>query len=244
VASRQAKLFLLLLANCALLEAQEVRVVDLLNVNQRTELRFPSVPSDCIPGEPCGGGGVGGVSVADGAPDPSDPRALGVALDRVTPTDITLDTFEAEFRLLNTGLAPINVPVWPHLSDLQPSLESQPFSYLSLALEVRLSGTRPAQAFGVGWVELYGSAEREDTIITLKPGEWVRVKAKVKLHTWPTKPVEAQLRGDFWFHDNVFKLQLGGGFTEAVNAYPNHTLFPAVPVHFSPTHHATQESHP
>jgi hypothetical protein len=244
VASFQAKLFLLLLANSALLEAQEVRVVDLLNVNQRTELRFPSAPSDCIPGEPCVGGGVGGGSIADGAPDPRDPRALGVALDRVTPTDITLDTFEAEFRLLNTGLAPINVPVWPHLSDLQPSLESQPFSYLSLALEVRLSGTGPAQAFGVGWVELYGSAEREETIITLKPGEWVRVTAKVKLHTWPTKPVEAQLRGDFWVHDNVFKPRLSGGFTEAVNVYPNHTRFPAVAVHFSPTHHATQESDP
>ena len=179
-----------------------------------------------------------------GHPTPRDPRALGVALDSVAPTDITLDAFEAEFRLLNTGLAPINVPVWPHLSDLQPSSESQPFSYLSLALEVRLSGTVPAQASGVGWVELYGSAERENTIITLKPGEWVRVKAKVKLHTWPTKPIEAQLRGDFWFHDNVFRPQTGGAFTEAVNVYPNHTLFPAVAIHFSPTHHATQESAP
>lgn len=239
VASRQAKLMLLLLATPALLGAQEVRMVDLLNVYQRTELRFPPAPSNCIPGEPCVGG-----SVADGAPDPRDPRALGVALDRVTPTEITLDAFEAEFRLLNTGLAPINVPVWPHLSDLQPSSESQPFSYLSLALEVRLSGTGPAQASDVGWVELYGSAERQDTIITLKPGEWVRVKARVKLHTWPTKPIEAQLRGDFWFHDNVFKPQIAGVFTEAVNVYPNHTLFPAVAVHFSPTHHATQESDP
>jgi hypothetical protein len=244
VASRQAKLLLLLLASSALLEAQEVRVVDLLNVKQRTELRFPAAPSDCIPGEPCAGGGVGGGSVADGAPNPRDPRALGVALDRVTPTDITLDAFETEFRLFNTGLAPINVPVWPHLSDLQPSTESQPFSYLSLALEIRLSGTGPAQASGVAWVELYGSAEREDTITTLKPGEWVRVKAKVKLHTWPTQPMEAQLRGDFWFHNNVFKPQIGGGFTEAVNVYPNHTLFPAVAVHFSPTHHAAQPSDP
>src|SRR4029077_8955059 len=36
---------------------------------------------------------------------------------------------------------------------------------------------------------------------------------------------EAQLRGDFWFHDNVFKPHIGGGFTEAVNVYPNHTAF-------------------
>jgi hypothetical protein len=103
--------------------------------------------------------------------NPRDQRALGVALDRVTPTDITLDAFEADFRLLNTGLAPIDAPVWPHLSDLQPSSELRPFSYLSLALEVRLSGTGPQQASGIGWVELYGSAERGDTIITLKPGE-------------------------------------------------------------------------
>src|SRR6185437_7787157 len=133
-------MLLLLVATSALLEAQEVKVVDLLNINQRTELRFPAAPSDCIDGEPCVGGGVVGGSVADGAPDPRDPHVLGVALDRITPTDITLDAFEAEFRLLNTGLAPITVPVWPHLSDLQPSSESQPFSYLSLALQVRIFG--------------------------------------------------------------------------------------------------------
>ena len=242
VVSLHAKSLLLLLAISALLEAQEVRVVDLLNVNQRTELRFPAAPSDCIPGKPCFGTGFGGGSVADGAPDPRDPRALGVAIDRVKPTDITLDPFEAEFRLLNTGLAPIRVPVWPHLSDLQPPSESQPFSYLSLALELRLSSTGPPPTSGVGWVELYGSAEHEDTIITLKPGEWVRVRAKLKLHTWPTKPVEAQLRGDFWFHENVFKPQIGGSFTQAVNVCPNHTLFPAVAIHFSPTHYAGQES--
>jgi hypothetical protein len=236
-------LLLLLLVSSALLEAQEVRVVDLLHVSQRIALRFPPAPSDCIPGEPCGGG-VGGGSAADGAPDPRDPRALGVALDHVTPTEITLDAFEAEFRLLNTGISPINVPVWPHLSDLQPSSDSQPFSYLSLALGVRLSSTGPEQASGVGWIALYGSAEREGTIITLRPGEWVRVKAKVKLHTWPSKPMDAQLRGDFWFSDNVFNPQIAGGFTDVVNVYPNHTVSPAVAVHFSPTHRAAQESDP
>jgi len=225
----QAKLLLLVFATSTLLEAQEVRVVDLLNVKQRTELRFPPAPSEC-PDE-CIHGCVGGSSVADGASDPRDLRALGVALDRVTPTDITLDTFEAEFRLLNTGLAPIDIPVWPHLSDLQPSSESQQFSYLNLGLQVRFSPTGP----GVGWVELYGSPEREDSIITLKPREWVQVKAKVKLHTWPTEPMETHLEGDFWLRGNVFKPQVCGGFTEGVNIYPNHTLFPAVAVHFSPT---------
>jgi len=218
-------------------------VVDLLNVNQRTELRFPPAPSDCKDGEPCVRGGIGGLSVGDGALDLRDPRALGVALDRVMPTDITLDAFEAEFRLLNTGLVPIIVPVWPHLSDLQPSSESQPFSYLSLGLQVRLFGTGPVQGLGVGWIELYGSADRENTTIPLKPGEWIRVKAKVRLHTWPSQPMEAQLQPDFWLHDNTVEPRIGGGFTAAVNIYPNHTLFPVVAIHFSPTHHAVQESH-
>lgn len=233
-----------MLAHSPLLEGQEVKVVDLLNVNQRVELRFPPAPSDCIDGEPCLRAGGGGGSVADGASDPRDPRALGVSLDRVTPTDITLDAFEAEFRLLNTGLTPITVPIWPHLSDLQPSSESQAFSFLSLALELRLFGTGPAQGLGVGWVELYGSAEREDTTLTLKPGEWVRVKAKVKLHTWPSKSMDATLQPDFWFHNNTFKPRIGGSFTEAVNIYPHHTIFPVVAIHFSPTHHAAQDSHP
>lgn len=237
-------MLLLLLASPALLEAQEVRVVDLLNVNQRIELRFPpAAPSDCITGEQCvGGGGVGG-SVGDGASDPRNPRALGVVLDRVTPTDITLDAFEAEFRLVNTGLTPMTLPIWPHLSDLQPSSESQPFSYLSLGLQVRLFGTSPAQGFGVGWVELYGSAERDDTTLTLKPGEWVRVKAKIKLQTWPSEPMDAKLQPDFWFRHNTFKPRIGGWFTEAEDIYPNHTLFPVVAIHFSPTH-AAQDSHP
>ena len=232
---------LLLLISPALLKAQEVRLVDLLDVEQRTTLRFPRDPS-CAAGELCAGS-VGG-SGADGASNPRDTRALGVALDRVTPTDITLDAFEAEFRLFNTGLAPITVPVWPHLSDLQPSSELQSFSYLSLGLQVRLFGTGPVQGLGVGWVELYGSAEREDTTITLKPGEWVRVKAKVKLHTWPSKPMDAKLQPDFWLHNNTFKPRIGGGFTEAANIYPNHTLFPAVTIHFSPTHPPAQESDP
>jgi len=232
---------LLLLISPALLKAQEVRLVDLLDVEQRITLRFPRDPS-CAAGELCAGSGGG--TVADGAPDPRDPCALGVALDRVTPTDVTLDPFEAEFRVLNTGLVPITIPVWPHLTDLQPSSEWQPFSYLSLALQVRLFGTGPVQGLGVGWVELYGSAEREDTTITLKPGEWVRLKAKVRLHTWPSKPMDAKLQPDFWLRNNTFKPRIGGSFTEAANVYPNHTLFPAVTIHFSPTHPAAQESHP
>ena len=239
---RLAPLFLLVCAG--IVQAQETKFIDLSNIRQRTELRSPPArQGDCVPNQGCVGGGYGGGSVADGGPDPRDPRALGVVLDSIVPTDITLDPFEAEFRIMNTGLVPFDLPVSPHLSDLQPSDEWQPFQYLTLALEVRLFGTGPVQALGHGYVELYGSVDHADTIVTLKPGQWIRVKAKLKLHTWPSQPVEAQLRGDFWLHKNVYKPHEGGGFTEAVNDYPNHTTLPStITVRFSPTDSASQQS--
>ncbi len=189
------------------------------------------------------GGGYGGGSVADEAPDTRDPRALGVVIDSVVPRDLTLDPFEAELRIINTGLVPVDLPVSPHLSDLQPADEWQVFQYLSLALQVTLSVTEPVQAFGMGYIELYGSVKHEGTMLTLRPGEWIRVKAKLKLHTWPSQPVEGQLQGDFWIHKNVYKPHEGGSFTEAVNDYPNHTLFASgVSVRFSRTHSASQHT--
>ena len=146
-------------------------------------------------------------------------------------------------KLLNTGLVAIDLPVSPHLSDLQPPNEWQTFEYLSLALVAQLSASAPVQGLGVGYVELYGSVEHVETIVTLKPGQWIRVKAKVKLHTWPSRPVEGPLRGDFWLHKNRYKPHEGGAFTEVVNDYPNHTIVAStVTVRFSPTHSDSQQT--
>jgi hypothetical protein len=57
-----------------LLMAQEIKYMDLTDVRQRTELRHPPAPqSDCKEGTGCIGGGYGGGSVGDGAPDPARP---------------------------------------------------------------------------------------------------------------------------------------------------------------------------
>lgn len=174
-----------------------------------------------------------GVSVGDGAPDVRDPHALGVYLLRVTPTDINpAEPFEAEFKVLNTGVAPIEVPVSPHLSDLQPSDESVAFSYLSLALVVRGEGEPQGPDLStIGFVELYGSTDDSGSILVLKPGEWIRVRASMKLHTRPLEPVSALFRGDFWLRKNTFHPQPGGEFTEIDNLYPNTTPTPSIAVH-------------
>jgi hypothetical protein len=226
---------LLVLAWPYFLTAQEVKYIDITNVRLRTELGHPPAPpAECKEGA-CIGGGSGGVSVGDGAPDQRDPHALGVYLLRVTPTEIRpAEPFEVEFKVTNTGRVPIEVPVNPHLSDLQPSDESLTFSYLSLALVVRGDGGPEGQGQNVpalGFVELYGSDKHDGSIVELRPAEWIRVKATVRLSTWPLERVFARLRGSFWLRRNTFRAQSGGAFTEIHNIYPNETPTPSIPVH-------------
>src|SRR5215475_12027045 len=119
-----------------ILQAQEVRHIDLTGVQQRTDLRRPPAPP-CEAGVACIRLGSSGVSILDGAPDSSDPHVLTVQILSASPDRIDpLQPIEVEFRVLNSGRVPLELPVWPHLSDLQPPDESRPFSYMSLALAV------------------------------------------------------------------------------------------------------------
>lgn len=226
---------ILVLAWPLLTQAQEVKYIELNFTQQRTELRHPPAPPpECKDGT-CTSGGIFGGIVGDGAPDQRDPHALGVYLLRVTLTEIRAsEPFEAEFRVLNTGKVSIEVPVYSHLSDLQPSDESVPFSYFSLALVVQ-GECEPGQGSNVpalGYIELYGSHEREGTMMELRPGEWIRVRANMKLHTWPGEPIFGRLRGGFWLRKNTFRPQAAGQFTDTQNLYPNATSTPSIAVHF------------
>lgn len=214
-----------------LLRAQELKFLDISDVQQRTTLRYPPAPPpECDEmGKSCVGGGYGGGMVADGAPDRRDPRALGAYLLHVAPMDIDpTQPFEAEFRLLNTGLVPIDVPAWPHLSDLQPSDESATFTYFSLALVVQVEGPQTGKP-SVGLAQLYGAADHEGTMLVLKPGEWIRVRAKVKLQNWP-RLASTRVRGEFWLRRNTFRPHPGGDFTTLENLYPNATPTPWIDV--------------
>jgi hypothetical protein len=222
-------LLLTLASVCA--DAQEVKYLDLTAVSQRTTLRFPPAPSE--PGIDGGGVGSGSASVliSDGAADIHDPRALGAYLENVSPHEIDpAQPFEAEFRILNTGLAQIEVPVSPHLADLQPEDESTPFEYLSIALEAHLINADPqgTQVIGSGAIELYGCSTQDGTIVILKPGEWIRVKAKVKLRQWPSQAIGVRMRGEFLLRRVTYRPHPGGSSTKIANLYPNHTPTPSV----------------
>src|SRR5690348_15375210 len=88
--------------------AQEVKFIDMTPDTPRTQLRYPPAPPPkCDTGGHCISGGVGGVSVADGAPDFRDPHALALVIVSL-PTEIDFaKPVAAEFRLVNSGLADI-----------------------------------------------------------------------------------------------------------------------------------------
>lgn len=234
--SRRGFLLLLFTTPCPL-RAQEVKYIDVTAVRQRTELRHPSaLQSECKNGTGCIGSGYGGVRVGDGAPDQRDPRALGIYLLRVTPADINpAEPFKVEFKVLNTGTAPMELPVFPHLSDLQPGDEAVAFNYSSLALVVRGEAMpKGSPVNSIGFVELFGTHDHADSTVVLRPGEWIRVNANVKLLTSPSEPVSMRLQGDFWLRNNTFHPHAGGQFIEANNLYPNRTLTPFVSVRLLP----------
>jgi hypothetical protein len=100
--------------------------------------------------------------------------------------------------VLNAGTASIDLPVAPHLSDLQPNDESVAFNYFSVALVVRGEAEpQGAPVDSIGFVELFGSPDRAESMMVLRPGEWIRVTANVKLLKCPSAPVSARFRGDF-----------------------------------------------
>ena len=109
------------------------------------------------------------------------------------------------------------------------------FHYSSLALVVRSEAEPQGPPVdSLGFVELFGSPEHAESMMLLRPGEWIRVRASVKLLKRPSAPVSARFRGDFWLRKNTFHPHPGGQFIEINNQYPNTTPTPFVPVRLFP----------
>jgi hypothetical protein len=86
------------------------------------------------------------------------------------------DPVTFEVKVENVGSQPLQVPVSPHLADLQPEDPSKKFGYLEMTISLWIGGRNWSTNHGAG-ATLYGSEERPDTMQTLQPGEWVRIVA-------------------------------------------------------------------
>jgi len=83
-----------------------------------------------------------------------------------------------EFVLTNSGTSDLTLPVSPHPGDLEPSNPKATYTVMSLGLRISLSekpGTFP------GGADLYGSAALAGTLVSLAPGDSIRVLTRVAL---------------------------------------------------------------
>jgi hypothetical protein len=118
-----------------------------------------------------------------------------------------------EVTVENTGSAPIRIPFSPHLADLQPKDPAQQFAFYEFQIAFLLieADDRWSTNSG-GSAILYGSNDHANTMMTLNPGEWVRVIAT----------------GDIDLGEDLIKLTLSGYPANQANAetslFRNETL--------------------
>jgi hypothetical protein len=137
----------------------------------------------------CTGSGSGSASVGDCGMGANEPKALKttlLSLDRFAY--LPDDAAEMEIKIENVGSVDMVVPWSPHLADMQPADEKQTFHYRSFAAVLNLTNTADkSQQSIIEAAHLYGITERPDTLKTLKPGEWLRLRIKTKLAVYSDK---------------------------------------------------------
>ena len=173
--SRLACAFLVAAALVLTCHSQEVAQVDLTNVAPRNNFRRPKSSSSIK-------GGYRGIDSKDscrsGTPTLGALRATLVSLDRTRYKPGDRPRFEVKIE--NVGSTAVEIPISPHSAELQPSDPSKKFSFYELAISLRVgSGQRWEREggweTGAGGVMLYGRIDRANTMLILKPTEWVRV---------------------------------------------------------------------
>ena len=215
--------------------AQEVGYLNLLGVKARTRLRAPAPPPPvCKDGVCSAGGSIGSAGIGCGAGALNEPRALKttlVSLDRFSYTPE--QQAEVEIKIENAGSVDMTIPLSPHLADLQPADETLPFNYSSLSLSMDIEGLH-GRRVSRPTMDLYGRPEVEGSLITLKPGEWIRVRVQTSLAVSAEKLDVADSR---WLANVSYELQStqflpnvkdGGYGTSSTNIYPRQLSGPPV----------------
>lgn len=153
--------------------AQEVVSVDLTKVEARVDLRRPKATSDTT------GGYSGAQSTTPCSSHAKGSYSLETSLVSLDREDYQVgDKPMFEVMIQNTSYSPIRIPFSPHLADLQPKNPAKEFTYNELQIVLWIAaGDRWSTNMG-GSAILYGAENHPNTMLTLNPGEWVRVVAK------------------------------------------------------------------
>jgi hypothetical protein len=151
--------------------SQEVRYIVLSSVSESVGHELPS--GSMIESSSCVG------------QRESIPQKAEISLESMATTDLyPRQRVGAEFRVENIGTTPLRLPIHPTLTDLQPKDLAAQFVYYRMRLPLIAGIPAEGSQLDAGGLELYGSAKRPDTFLTLKPGESIRVKGDVGVRRW------------------------------------------------------------
>jgi hypothetical protein len=153
--------------------AQEVASLDLTKVAARDDLRRPKATSPVT-------GGYGGTEQTSPCLDSTQRAgALRTSLVSLDRTHYQVgDEPRFEVTVENAGSTRVAIPFSPHLADLQPKNPAQKFAYSKLEITLWIAASKQWSTNSGGGVFLYGADDQANTMLTLNPGEWVRVIGK------------------------------------------------------------------
>jgi len=148
--------------------SQEIRIIDLTGVTQ-PPIPFPR--DTTIEGLSC----FPEVKTAT--------RRVRASLEWLSSTEIhPTQQLAAVIKLENVGDSPVTLPSKPQFYDAEAIGSSSRHQYETLTLELREGLPSGATAFG--WWVLYGSASQPSTMLTIMPGQWIRVKGEIRVNHW------------------------------------------------------------
>lgn len=151
--------------------AQEVGSLDLTKIAQRSDLRLPKATS------PPASGDIG-AGQSSHCPR-SEPKVgeLRTSLRWLDRTSYRLgDEPMFEVQVENAGSTTIRIPFYPHLADLQPDDPAKNFPYSDLRITLWIAAEDGEWSTNAGGtIYLYGDDDHAGTMLSLKPGQWVRI---------------------------------------------------------------------
>ena len=151
--------------------AQEVAWLDLTNIRQRSDLRLPKEKSSLTSGH-SGSGQT--IRCFDSKSKVGELRTSIRSLDRTSYRVEDEPIFEVQVE--NTGSTSIRMPFSPHLADLQPDDPAKNFTYFSMQITLWVAAEDGEWSTNAGGgVVLYGDDDHAGTMLSLEPGQWVRI---------------------------------------------------------------------
>ena len=151
------------------------------------------------------------------------------------------DSAEIEVTITNVGDVPIDIPWQPHLADLQPADENSKFHALSLLIGLFLHWG-DGYSSSLGLIYLSGVPEQKQTMLTLLPGEWARVRGPIEIE-WdhgdgfalPLLSVDQTATAEFELRQVQYTPVAGGVGLRITNTYPRQVHGNAMTIHVLPS---------